>query len=113
MKTCPNCGSVLADNEPYCENCGFDPDFDIAFTSQPKTVRKPNYQKNNGNSEPSPLDVAAGLFVIATLIFCAWMILDANNWNIVYIITSNIDAILSIPVAIIIFGPILYFINQL
>ncbi len=113
MKTCPNCGSVLADNEPYCENCGFDPDFDIAFTSQPKTVRKPNYQKNNGNSEPSPLDVAAGLFVIATLIFCAWMILDANNWNIVYIITSNIDTILSIPVAIIIFGPILYFINQL
>jgi uncharacterized membrane protein YvbJ len=113
MKTCPNCGSVLADNEPYCENCGFDPDFDIAFTSQPKTVRKPNYQKNNGNSEPSPLDVAAGLFVIATLIFCAWMILDANNWNIVYIITSNIDTILSIPIAIIIFGPILYFINQL
>ena len=104
---------MLADNEPYCENCGFDPDFDIAFTSQPKTVRKPNYQKNNGNSEPSPLDVAAGLFVIATLIFCAWMILDANNWNIVYIITSNIDTILSIPVAIIIFGPILYFINQL
>ena len=28
MKTCPNCGSVLADNEPYCENCGYDPDFD-------------------------------------------------------------------------------------
>ena len=29
MKTCPNCGSILADNEPYCENCGFDPDFDM------------------------------------------------------------------------------------
>lgn len=28
MKTCPNCGSVLADNEPYCENCGFNPDYD-------------------------------------------------------------------------------------
>ena len=28
MKTCPRCGSVLADNEPYCENCGFDPDYD-------------------------------------------------------------------------------------
>ena len=29
MKTCPNCGSVLADDEPYCENCGFSPDFDF------------------------------------------------------------------------------------
>lgn len=29
MKTCPNCGSILADNEPYCDNCGFDPDFDM------------------------------------------------------------------------------------
>ena len=28
MKECPECGSVLADNEPYCENCGFDPGFD-------------------------------------------------------------------------------------
>ncbi len=28
MKTCPRCGSALADNEPYCENCGYDPDFD-------------------------------------------------------------------------------------
>ena len=28
MKTCPRCGSALADNEPYCENCGFDPDYD-------------------------------------------------------------------------------------
>ncbi|WP_407453501.1 zinc-ribbon domain-containing protein [Methanobrevibacter sp.] len=28
MKTCPHCGSTLADNEPYCENCGFDPDYD-------------------------------------------------------------------------------------
>ena len=31
MKTCPNCGSILADNEPYCENCGFDPDFDMGI----------------------------------------------------------------------------------
>ena len=29
MKTCPECGSILADNEPYCENCGFNPDFDV------------------------------------------------------------------------------------
>lgn len=29
MKTCPSCGSILADNEPYCENCGFNPDYDM------------------------------------------------------------------------------------
>ncbi len=29
MKICPNCGSVLSDFEPYCENCGFDPDYDF------------------------------------------------------------------------------------
>ena len=29
MKTCPRCDSILADNEsPYCDNCGYDPDFD-------------------------------------------------------------------------------------
>ena len=43
MKTCPNCGSVLADNEPYCENCGFDPDFDFGGWNQPKSTRKPYY----------------------------------------------------------------------
>ena len=29
MKTCPRCGSILADNEPYCDNCGYDSDFDM------------------------------------------------------------------------------------
>ena len=29
MKICPNCGSILADNEPYSENCGYNPDFDM------------------------------------------------------------------------------------
>ena len=28
MKICPKCSSILADNEPYCENCGYDPAFD-------------------------------------------------------------------------------------
>lgn len=29
MKNCPECGAILADNDLYCENCGFDPDFDV------------------------------------------------------------------------------------
>ncbi|MBE6491152.1 MAG: zinc-ribbon domain-containing protein [Methanobrevibacter sp.] len=28
MKECPNCGTMLPDDEPYCDYCGFDPDFD-------------------------------------------------------------------------------------
>lgn len=40
MKTCPNCGSILADNEPYCENCGFDPDFDIGSWNYQQTTKK-------------------------------------------------------------------------
>ena len=31
MKECPNCGSILADFEPYCTNCGFDPDYDRGY----------------------------------------------------------------------------------
>ena len=30
MKRCPNCGSVIADFEVYCEFCGFDPDYDFS-----------------------------------------------------------------------------------
>ena len=29
MKNCPKYGSILADDEPYCENRGFDSDFDF------------------------------------------------------------------------------------
>jgi uncharacterized OB-fold protein len=29
MRTCPNCGSVVGDYDVYCENCGFDPDYDM------------------------------------------------------------------------------------
>ena len=43
MKICPNCGSILADNEPYCENCGFDPDFDIGSWNYQQTTKKPYY----------------------------------------------------------------------
>jgi ribosomal protein S27AE len=29
MKTCPECGSILADYELWCEFCGFNPDYDM------------------------------------------------------------------------------------
>ena len=45
MKTCPNCGSILADNEPYCDNCGFNPDFDVGSWNDGygRTNKKPYY----------------------------------------------------------------------
>ena len=39
MKICPRCGSVLADNEQYCENCGYDSDFDFGgFSSEYRLI---------------------------------------------------------------------------
>lgn len=43
MKTCPNCGSVLADNEPYCENCGFDSDYDFDTWNHGRTSSNKPY----------------------------------------------------------------------
>lgn len=28
MKICPKCGSVVGAYDVYCENCGFDPDYE-------------------------------------------------------------------------------------
>ncbi|WP_156064569.1 zinc-ribbon domain-containing protein [Methanobrevibacter sp. YE315] len=43
MKICPSCRSVLADNEPYCENCGYDPDFDGGSWLPDNTSLKMSY----------------------------------------------------------------------
>ncbi len=71
MKTCPSCGSVLADNEPYCENCGFDPDFDGGSW---------NYGSHNHSKKPytpgKPIKVEPGVFgkELDSIIFIAVMI---------------------------------------
>ena len=77
MKTCPNCESTLADNEPYCENCGFDPDFDIRGWNQGRNTRKPYYHGDH-IKKPDPyvfgkevdwiIFAAAMAFLIFTII---------------------------------------------
>ena len=55
MKTCPNCGSILADNEPYCDNCGFNPDFDVGSWNDGygRTNKKPYYHGDH-IKDPNP-----------------------------------------------------------
>lgn len=43
MKICPECGSILADFEPYCTNCGFDPDYDMGDWIRDSHSAKINY----------------------------------------------------------------------
>ena len=73
MKECPECGSVLADNEPYCENCGFDPGFDSGswnhggYAPRPYVSKKPAKNQNNPIKNPigcAVLITAAIFFII-------------------------------------------------
>lgn len=55
MKTCPECGATLADNEPYCENCGFDPDFDMGswdYGQVDYTIKYPVRSEPIKNTDP-------------------------------------------------------------
>lgn len=112
MKTCPNCGSVLADNEPYCENCGYDPDFDLGGY-----IRKPSHQRKNARKPSNPKssdgDLIGGIFLLAVLIFCAWMILQSYSWNIVSLILDNLDSVFAAMIAIPATYLVLNFISQL
>ena len=118
MKTCPNCGSILADNEPYCENCGFDPDFDMgSWNIRPQiNSRKPYYHgdhiKSSQNKQNDFLSIITGFIFLGTLIFIALLILNSYNWNIGYLILSNLDSVAGLILAVIIRGPIIYFINM-
>ena len=87
MKTCPNCGSIIADNEPYCENCGFDPDYDMgSWNSGHRRTTKPYYHGDH-IKDPDPyifskeIDWAfcIGAWVI-TLILLIILFSDSLSW---------------------------------
>ena len=112
MKTCPNCGSVLADNEPYCENCGYDPDFAIGGY-----IRKPSHQRKNSRTPSKPKssdsDIIGGIFLLAVLIFCACLILQRYSWNIVSLIFDNLDSVFAAMIVILIVALVVNFFSQI
>lgn len=71
MKECPECGSVLADNEPYCENCGFDPGFDAGSwghgSSRSRSVQYA--PKKPDKNQESSLDEAIGCIFLIIMVF--------------------------------------------
>lgn len=101
MKTCPNCGSTLADNEPYCENCGFNPGFDSGSWNygQRKSARKfYNQGKPVKNQEPSAGESFGTIILIiaiAALIFGIFLPFYNNDNIIVMIIFLTVFVIVS------------------
>ena len=107
MKICPNCGSVLADFEPYCTNCGFDPDFDSMRWKRGGYSSKINYYhgeriKSSSNSQNDELDTIMGFIFLAVLVGGALLYLEMYDWNIGLLIWHNLQSIfiLIIPVVV-------------
>ena len=70
MKECPECGSVLADNEPYCENCGFDPGFDNGSWNHGSHKARPYASGKPAEIPHSDIEDAIGCtFLIISIIF--------------------------------------------
>ena len=77
MKECPECGSLLADNEPYCENCGFDPGFDAGNWRHGSSGSVRYAPKKSGKNQESSADTAIGciflIFMIFSLVFTIYL----------------------------------------
>lgn len=73
MKVCPNCGSILADFEPYCTNCCFDPDFDSRNWKPDGHSSKINYYPGKRIKNPDPY--VLGKEADWALCIVAWSIL--------------------------------------
>ena len=77
MKECPECGSVIADNEPYCENCGFDPGFDTGSWRHGSSGSVRYAPKKSGKNQESSADTAIGciflIFMIFSLVFTIYL----------------------------------------
>ena len=77
MKECPECGSVIADNEPYCENCGFDPGFDAGSWRHGSSGSVRYAPKKSGKNQENSADAAIGciflIFMIFSLVFTIYL----------------------------------------
>lgn len=108
MKKCPNCGSVLSDFEPYCDFCGFDPDYDMGSWDygEPASSRRPYYHgehiKSSTNSQDEASGIIVGIIFLGVFIFAAWAYLDMYHWDIGFLILSNLESIFLIIIVIIV-----------
>ena len=73
MKECPECGSVLADNEPYCENCGYDPDFDGGGWRSGSANTSPRPYPYTKKKKSSSGDEIPLVFIVAAILCFAWL----------------------------------------
>ena len=109
MKTCPNCGSALADNEPYCENCGFDPYFDYrdwdGNSSYSGKIYVPKeHIKSSRNADDENLLRNLGILLLCVLLVISIVYLDGTyDWDIRLFIGSNLDSIFMLIILWIIF----------
>lgn len=119
MKICHNCGAVLADNEPYCENCSFDPsfDFDSWQCDGPASSGKPylhgDHIKSPPKSQNDLFDTIVGLFLLAVLILAFLAYLDMYNWDIGRLIWDNLESIFTLIIVIAVCGVACNYFNNL
>lgn len=118
MKTCPNCGSILADNEPYCENCGFDPSYDMGSWNNGgyKSYNRPyihgEHIKSSKNNQDNEGDLIVGILILGVFAFCAYLYLEMYNWNILNLVMSNLLSIIEIIIVVAVFCKVVdYFSN--
>ncbi|MBE6499691.1 MAG: hypothetical protein E7Z80_03965 [Methanobrevibacter thaueri] len=118
MKKCPKCGSVLSDFEPYCDYCGFDPDFDMGNWKKDTTSMKMPYPhgkhiKSSKDSEDNSEGIIGGIIFFGVLIFGVWGYLEMYHWDIGFLIASNFGSILLIIIFITIFCAACIYFNDI
>ena len=109
MKTCPNCGSVLADFEPYCTNCGFDPYFDGGRWKQGGYSSKIDHYhgeriKSSSNSIIDFLNLIVGFLMLVVLVGGALLYLEMYDWNLGRLIWSNLESVILLIICIVVFA---------
>ncbi|WP_298502140.1 zinc ribbon domain-containing protein [uncultured Methanobrevibacter sp.] len=108
MKICPNCGSILADNEPYCENCGFDPDYDMGnwsyggYRSSNKPYIHGEHIKSPENSDGDVLDMLAGLFLLGAIVVAVFVSLYLHHWDIVSLVMDNLGPLVLLIIIVVV-----------
>ena len=119
MKKCPNCGSVLSDFEPYCDFCGFDPDYDMGDWdySERGSLTMSYYHgeriKSSTNSQDDASGIIVGIIFLGVFIFGAWAYLEMYHWDIGFLILSNLESIFILIILIIVFSAACSYFNKL